>query len=149
MKRWFYILLGGLGMSLTSGAIVAMIWLQAPGNTNPARVLICEGVLLVAGIAMGVMGFINGRNAGELDINGYMKAPRRDYGVDGHEIGFYCPACKKGYRASPLLAGKQFTCRDCQKVFSVTPSDKMPDNSGEATGETPGPVERRMLPAPG
>jgi len=138
MKRWFYILLGGLGMSLVVGAIVAMIWVTPLSSLNAVRALVCEVLMLVVGSVLSVVGFIYGRNAGELDISKYMKTPRRDHGVDGAEIRFACPVCHKGYRGSPLLAGKSFTCRDCRQVFEVSTSNQLP-----------GTTERRLLPAPG
>jgi hypothetical protein len=142
MKRWFYILLGGLGLSLAAGAVVAMVWFKPIGTNNAIILLISEVVLILLGVFLGTIGLINGRNAGELNISAYMKSPRRDYDVNGGEIHFRCPACQKPYRASPLLAGKSFTCRGCQKVFNVSPSNELPD-------ELPGPMERRLLPAPG
>ena len=141
MKRWFYILLGGLGLSLAAGSVVAMIWFKPISSSNAILMLICECALILVGIALGAVGFINGRLAGEIDISAYMKAPRRDYGVDGSEVDFRCPACGKPYRASPLLVGKPFTCRDCRNVFEVSQS-----NGG---GKLPEPTERRLLPAPG
>jgi hypothetical protein len=135
MRRWFYILLGGLGMSLAGGSVAGLIWLQPPGQSNAIRMVILEAVLIVGGIGMAIVGFVNGRNAGELDIKKYTV---RDHGVGGGEIHFACPACGKGYHASPLLAGKKFTCRDCRQVFEVSQSKGLS-----------GPLERRLLPAPG
>jgi hypothetical protein len=140
MKRWFYILLGGLGLSLAAGSVVAMIWFKPISSSNAILLLICECALILVGAALGTVGFINGRLAGEIDISAYMKAPRREYGVDGGEVDFRCPACGKPYRASPLLAGKPFTCRDCRTVFEVSPTG--------AVANLPKPIERRLLPSP-
>ena len=134
MRRWFFILLGGLGLSLVGGSVAGLLWLQPPGQSNALRMIILEAVLIVAGMTLAIIGFVNGRNAGELDVKNY---PRRDYGVGGSEINFGCPACGKMFRGSPLLAGKKFTCRDCRQVFEVSESKRLN-----------GPVQRRLLPAP-
>ena len=138
MKRWFYILIGALGVSLFMGAVAAYLWYQPLGQSNITRTAILEIAGVVLGAILAVIGFINGRNAGELDISSYMRTPRKDYGVNGGEISFACPVCKKGYRASPLLIGKPFTCRDCKKSFKVSPLAQLPDTA-----------ERRLMRAAG
>jgi hypothetical protein len=141
MRRWFFILMGAVGVCLTAGAVVGMVYVQPLSQLNATRALIVEIIGLILGVVLGIAGFVNGRNAGELDISTYMKARRRDHHVSGSEISFACPACGKRYRGSPLLAGKPFTCRDCQQVFSATPSDA-------SSTEPPGPMQRRLLPHP-
>ena len=120
MKRWFYILLGGLGMGLMAAAVfVLCASSDLPPAISSTAFHIAEYIAVVVGLVMGVVGFIYGREAGELDIRQALKAGRRDHGVAGKEIDFECPICHKGYRASPMLAGKPFTCRECREVFDV------------------------------
>jgi hypothetical protein len=139
MKRWFYILLGGLGVGLAL-ASAFMLWLSPSlPPPYPTPVLICEYLFIAVGLGLGWMGFVNGKRAGEFDIADYIKSGRRrDHHVSGTEIRFECPMCHKGYRASPLLAGRGFTCRECQQMFTVTASQDFPQVN-----------ERRLLPEPG
>jgi hypothetical protein len=119
MRRWWFILLGGFGAGLSAWAAF-MLWLAPvvpPRLTVP--LMVGEIISIVLGLILCIVGFVQGRRAGEMDITQYTKTPRRDYGVAGAELDFQCPLCKKGYRASPLLAGKPFTCRDCREVFDV------------------------------
>ena len=119
MRRWVFILLGGFGAGLVVLAGF-MIWLSQTMEPRFAnRIWIGSSVAIVAGLTLCVIGFVQGRQAGELDISSYAKAPRRDYHVAGSEIGFECPICHKTYRASPLLAGKPFKCRECRESFDV------------------------------
>jgi hypothetical protein len=139
MKRWFYILLGGLGVAVSLASLF-LIW-QSPFIPPAYQVLVTviEYVSIPLGLGLGFMGLINGRRAGEFDIGAYNRSSRkRDHHVSGSEIEFECPVCHKGYRASPLLAGKPFTCRDCREGFDV------PRNSSFTSGP-----QHRLLPGPG
>ena len=127
MKRWFYILMGGLGICLALAS--AFMLCQPPFVTLGYQkiVTISEFVSIPLGIAMAWIGLVNGRSAGEFDIGAYNRASRkRDHHVAGTEIDFSCPVCHKGYRASPLLAGKPFTCRECNQVFDVPKKSQPP-----------------------
>jgi hypothetical protein len=139
MKRWFYILLGGLGICLALASMFLLWQSQFIPPAYQVRVEICEYISVPLGLLLGYLGFVNGKRAGEFDVAAYIKASRkRDHHVSGTEIEFSCPVCHKGYRASPLLAGRPFTCRDCQEVFEV------PRDSGFTQMN-----ERRLLPEPG
>ncbi len=120
MRRWMFILLGALGAGL-AGWAAFWLWLSPTVEPRFATLL---NIFAVAGIIVGsslcAIGFIQGKRAGELDISAYTRTPRRNHGVAGAEIDFECPICHKGYRASPLLAGKSFKCRDCREIFSVS-----------------------------
>jgi len=142
MKRWFYIFLGGLGFGLAL-ACGFMIW-WAPQLPPPYNLwlTICEYVFIPLGVVLGVMGFINGREAGEFNIAEYKRSSRkRDHHVSGTEIEFACPICHKIYRASPLLAGKPFNCRDCREVFEVPGSSPPPPPPSSVN-------QQRLLPEP-
>jgi hypothetical protein len=79
-----------------------------------------EIILVVAGIALALIGLYGGRGAGEFDPAILVKSSaRRDHHVDGTEIDFRCPTCQKVYRASPMLAGRPFMCRECNGKFEV------------------------------
>ena len=136
MKRWLYILLGGLGVGL---ALASMFLLWQSFFIPPAYqslVAVCEYLAIPLGLGLGVLGFVNGKRAGEYNIAAYIKASRkRDHHVSGSEIDFTCPVCHKVYRASPLLAGKPFKCRDCQQAFDVPRESVFPPIN-----------ERRLLP---
>jgi hypothetical protein len=120
MKRWFYILLGGLGVGLALASMFLIWQSQFVPPSYQTLVAVVEYVSVPLGLGLGCMGLINGRRAGEFDIAAYNRASRkRDHHVSGAEIEFECPMCHKGYRASPLLAGKPFTCRECREVFDV------------------------------
>jgi hypothetical protein len=114
-----FILMGGLGAGLAVLAGLAM-WLS-PSVDGRYRntVVVIAWTMLPIGVIMCITGFIQGRRAGELDISAYARAPRRDYHVSGNEIEFVCPSCRKTYRASPLLGGKPFICRECAVTFNV------------------------------
>jgi predicted RNA-binding Zn-ribbon protein involved in translation (DUF1610 family) len=120
MKRWFYILLGAVGIML---AIWSAFMFFDPPWVPPAYerwLVVAEIVLGILGVILGWVGFLNGRKAGEFDIGQYVRSSRkRDHHVAGMEIEFSCPACHKIYRASPLLAGKPFSCRECGGTFVV------------------------------
>ena len=119
MRRWVYILLGGFGAGLVVLAGF-MLWLSQTIEPRFATaIMIGSSVAIALGLTLCLIGFVQGRRAGELDISAYTKAPRRDYGVAGTEIDFECPICHKSYRASPLLAGKPFKCRECRESFDV------------------------------
>jgi hypothetical protein len=139
MKRWFYILLGGFGVCL---ALTSLFFICFPANDLPPSyvtpVSVCEYLFVPAGLLLGWMGFVNGRDAGEYNVADYIRSSRkRDHHVSGKEINFQCPVCHKGYRASPLLLGRAFTCRDCQQQFEVT----------EGKSALPPVNERRLLEA--
>ncbi len=76
MKRWFYILLGGIGVGMALGSLF-LIW-QAqfiwPAYQTLATIL--EYVLIPVGLGLGWMGLIYGRQAGEFDIAAYVKSSR-------------------------------------------------------------------------
>ena len=120
MKRWFYILLGGFGLGLSLWAGF-MLWLGGPIILSAtAYVMPVEISLVVIGIVLAGLGLYNGREAGEFDPRRYNRASqRRDHHVGGSEIDFRCPTCQKVYRASPMLAGKPFMCRECNGRFQV------------------------------
>ena len=119
MRRWVFILLGGFGAGLVVLAGF-MLWLSQTMEPRFAtRILVGAIVAIVVGLVLCVIGFVQGKRAGELDITAYTRMKRRDYGVEGAEINFECPICHKSYRASPLLAGKPFKCRECQESFDV------------------------------
>jgi hypothetical protein len=114
-----FILMGGLGAGLVALAGLAM-WLSTIIEGRYASAIAIAGwVILPIGLVLCVLGFVQGRRAGELDISAYTRTPRRDYHVAGQEIEFICPSCRKTYRASPLLGGKPFICRECQVTFNV------------------------------
>jgi hypothetical protein len=119
MKRWSFILLGGfgLGLSLWFGF---MLFLGGPLLTVPANdVIPVEIALIVTGVVLTVAGFFGGRDAAELDRVVLGKPIPRDHHVGGPEIDFRCPTCMKVYRASPMLAGRPFMCRECNGRFQV------------------------------
>jgi hypothetical protein len=119
MRRWVYILMGGLGAGLVVMAGF-MFWLsQSIEPRFATAIMIISSIAVVVGLFLCVIGFVQGKRAGELDISAYTRTPRRDYGVAGAEIDFACPVCHKPYRASPLLAGKPFKCRECRESFDV------------------------------
>jgi hypothetical protein len=119
MRRWVYILMGAFGAGLVVLAGF-MLWLmQSIEPRYGPAITIISPIVIVVGLTLCVIGFVQGRRAGELDISAYAKTPRRDYGVAGTEIDFVCPICHKPYRASPLLAGKPFKCRECRESFDV------------------------------
>jgi hypothetical protein len=127
MKRWFYILLGGLGVCLS--LVAAFLLWQSPWIPPGDQVLVTvlEYAAIPVGIGLACLGWINGKRAGEFDIAAYVKSSRkRDHHVSGSEIDFECPVCHKGYRASPLLEGRPFTCRECQQVFNVSEKSDRP-----------------------
>jgi hypothetical protein len=139
MKRWFYILLGGLGVGMALGSIFLILQAQFIWPAYQTLATVLEYVSIPVGLVLGWMGLIYGKQAGEFDIAAYIKSSRkRDHHVSGSEIEFACPMCHKIYRASPLLAGKPFICRDCREVFDVT------EKSGE-----PDVHEMRLLPGTG
>jgi hypothetical protein len=139
MKRWFYILLGGLGVCISLASAFLLWQSQFIPPAYQAVVTIFEYVSIPLGIGLACLGWINGKRAGEFDIAAYVKSARqRDHHVSGSEIDFECPVCHKAYRASPLLVGRPFTCRDCREVFNVSEKSVQP------------PVhEMRLLPEPG
>jgi hypothetical protein len=125
MRRWVYILLGGFGAGLVVLAGF-MMWLsQSIEPRFYTRIMILSWAAIAIGLTLCVIGFVQGKRAGELDISSYAKAPRRDYHVAGDEIDFACPVCHKAYRASPLLAGKPFKCRECKESFDVPRVDAL------------------------
>jgi ribosomal protein L37AE/L43A len=120
MKRWFYILLGGFGIMLTLWALFTIMYTPAVPPAFTQWVLPIQIGLAILGLILGWVGFLNGRDAGEFDVGKYVRSARkRDHNVNGTEIDFACPACQKTYRASPLLAGKPFSCRECGGTFIV------------------------------
>ncbi len=120
MKRWFYILLGGFGIMLTLWSLFTMIYSPQLPPTYAQWLLPSQIVLALLGLILGWAGFLNGKRAGEFDIGQYVRSSRkRDHRVNGTEIDLACPACHKTYRASPLLAGKPFRCRECNDTFIV------------------------------
>jgi hypothetical protein len=125
-----FILMGGLGASLVALAGLGM-WLSSSNieGRYVNAVLICAWVILPIGVVMCAVGFVQGKRAGELDISAYTRARPRDYHVAGREIEFVCPSCRRSYRASPLLGGKPFICRECQVTFNV------PNGLGEASAK--------------
>jgi hypothetical protein len=117
MKRWFFILLGGLGLglSLWSGF---MLCLGGPVILGfAAYMLPAEIGLMALGVVLAVVGFYSGRSVGEYSYKSY--SHRRHQPRGGAEIQFRCPSCQKVYRGSPMLAGKPFMCRDCGGRFEV------------------------------
>jgi uncharacterized integral membrane protein len=120
MKRWFYILLGAFGVMLVMLSIFTMIETPAIPLAYTQWLLPSQVGLIILGSILACAGFLNGKKAGEFDVRQYVKSARkRDHRVDGTEIDFACPACNKSYRASPLLAGKPFSCRECGGTFIV------------------------------
>jgi hypothetical protein len=119
MKRWSFILIGGfgLGLSLWFGF---MLFLGGPLLAVPtADVTAVEIGLVVVGMVLAIAGLYGGRDAAELDRVVLGKPIPRDHKVGGPEIDFRCPTCMKVYRASPLLAGRPFMCRECNGKFQV------------------------------
>lgn len=119
MRRWTFILMGGLGAGLVVLAVLGMWLTSIIEGRYVNAVVIASWIMLPIGIVLCVVGFVQGKRAGELDISAYTRARPRDYHVAGHEIEFVCPSCRKTYRASPLLGGKPFICRECQITFNV------------------------------
>jgi hypothetical protein len=122
MKRWFFILLGAFGIMLIMWSVFTFLYTPSIPVAYSQWVLPAQVTLIVLGLILGWIGFWNGKRAGEFDVGKYVKSARkRDHRVNGVEIDFACPACHKSYRASPLLAGKPFSCRDCGGTFIVQP----------------------------
>jgi len=70
MKRWFYILLGGLGMGLALASLFLLWQSQFIPPAYQVRVQVCEFISVPLGLLLGYLGFVNGRRAGEFDIGG-------------------------------------------------------------------------------
>jgi uncharacterized integral membrane protein len=113
--------MGAFGVMLVMFSIFTIIYTPSIPFAYTQWVLPSQVVLIVLGAVLAWAGFLNGRKAGEFDVRRYVKsAKKRDHHVAGTEIDFACPACRKSYRASPLLAGKPFSCRECGGTFIVS-----------------------------